>query len=1613
MSADKNVSVQFKANQTISFTAPAGKTYGDPDFSLGVTTTSPLPVSYASTTTSVCTIVSGNLHIVTAGSCSVTASQAGDATNYNAAADVSRTFTIAQKAVTATTLTVSDKVYDGTTAATLTAAVLSGVIAADEANVGVSLPAATAAFTNKNVGNAKTVNVSGLALVGSAAANYALSSTTGTATANITPRGLTITATGVDKGYDGTTAATVTLADDRVAGDLFTDAYTTATFADKNVGTNKTVSVSGIGITGTDAGNYTFNTTASITANITARALTVTATGVNKVYDGTTAATVTLSDNRISGDVFTDSYTGASFANKHVGTGKAVSVTGISISGTDAGNYTANATASATADITARALTITATGVNKVYDGTTAATVTLADNRVSGDTFTDTYSSATFADKNVGIGKAISVSGISIAGDDAGDYTFNTSASATANIAARTLAVSATGVNKVYDGNTSATVTLTDDRVAGDVFTDSYTTATFADKNAAAGKTVTVSGISISGTDAANYSANTSTTTTANITTRALSVAAHGVNKVYDGTTAATVTLSDDRVSGDVFTASYASATFADKNVGAGKAVTVSGISISGTDAGNYSANTSAATTADITQRTLAIMATGVNKVYDGTNAAMVNLSDNRVSGDVFTDSYTSATFADKNAANGKTVSVSGISIAGVDASNYTFNTATTTTANITPLAITGSITANNKVYDGTTAATIATRTLSGHISGDNVSYDGGTATFNDKNVANGKTVTATGLSLGGTDAGNYTVNTTATTTADITPRSLTITAAGVNKMYDNTTAATVNLSDNRVSGDNLTTNYASASFADKNVGTNKPISVAGITIGGVDAGNYTFNATATTTANITALAITGSITANNKVYDGNTMATIATRVLAGVLGTNDVSYVGGTAAFSDKNVGNGKTVMATGLSLSGADAGNYTVNTTATTTADITKRPLIVSATGVNKVYDGTTAATVNLSDNRVSGDNVATSYATAAFADKNVGTGKAVSVTGISITGDDAGNYSFNTTASTTADITQRTLAITATGLNKVYDGTIAATVSLSDNRVSGDVFTDSYTSATFADKNVGTNKPVSVSGISISGTDAGNYTFNASANTTADITARALAVTATGLNKVYDGNATASVTFTDDRVNGDVFAVSGSASFNNKNVGAGKPVSVTGISLSGTDAGNYSPNPTTTTAADITARQLTITATGVNKVYDNSTNATVNLSDNRVLGDALTIGYAAPATFADKNVGNGIAISVTGISVTGDDAGNYTFNTTAATSANITKRGVHVTVDDKQVVWTGSPITPSYTISLDPGTPMAPGETFFATLGTPSFTPATVTNVGVYTPVTVSGLNNTNYAVTVTPGTVTVLDQSAPTGTLLTLNPVGLGATTTLKVNVSDVLSGNSNITKWKYSVDGASSGELAAPGTPSADLSASLGPFSQTDVKKVCFSGMDAAGNWSLEVCGLLAIYDPTAGFVTGGGWINSPSDACRMPGVCIDAQGNSLGITGKANFGFNAKYKKGATVPDGNAEFQFQAGNLNFSSIDFQWLVIQGGSSAQFKGTGTINGSGKYNFMVTAVDGDATNGTKKPDSFRMKITNLDGTVVYDNQLGKDDSGIFTTTLGGGSIVIHDK
>lgn len=152
---------------------------------------------------------------------------------------------------------------------------------------------------------------------------------------------------------------------------------------------------------------------------------------------------------------------------------------------------------------------------------------------------------------------------------------------------------------------------------------------------------------------------------------------------------------------------------------------------------------------------------------------------------------------------------------------------------------------------------------------------------------------------------------------------------------------------------------------------------------------------------------------------------------------------------------------------------------------------------------------------------------------------------------------------------------------------------------------------------------------------------------------------------------------------------------------------------------------------------------------------------------------------------------------------------------------------------------------------------------------------------------------------------------------------------------------------------------------------------------------------------IVVFDPSAGFATGGGWIASPAGAYAF----------DRALAGKASFGFVARYAPGAQTPSGNTEFQFHEGSLDFHSTSYDWLVVNP-SEAQYKGSGTIKGrTGSYGFFLTAIDGEQRGG--QPDRFRIKITDAQGTVVYDNVLGADEDSDASTALGGGNVSVKTR
>jgi hypothetical protein len=521
-----------KANPSIIWPDPAGISYGTALSAAQLNATASVPGVFAYTP------ASGSILKAGPGQTLSVIFTPDDILNYNNSTDSALISVTTRELTIGGSFAANSKTYDSTNTATAATNLLelTGKIGTDD----VILTPVFSFTTSAGVGSDKTVSLTvASSLSGADAANYSLSLTGApTSAANITPATVTPSVTVSNKTYDGTTSASI--ATRSLTGIFAPDVVAlnggTAVFDSAAAGNGKTVSVTGLSITGAGAANYSLSaTTATTSADITPKDLLVTGlSGVNRVYDGTTAATVTgtaILSGVIAPDVVTLQGTPSfAFGNKNVATTNPITATGYTLAGAGAGNYRLTPPA-LSANITAKVLTVggSFTANSKIYDGNAATTIATSNLTLTGVVAGDNVAlnpgtAALFADKNVGIGKMVSLTAASsLSGADGANYTLSLTGAPTAvaNITAATVTPSVTVNNKTYDGTTSvsiATRSLTG-VIAPDVVALSGGTAVFDSAAVGDGKTVSVTGLSLTGAGAANYSLSTTTViTTANIT---------------------------------------------------------------------------------------------------------------------------------------------------------------------------------------------------------------------------------------------------------------------------------------------------------------------------------------------------------------------------------------------------------------------------------------------------------------------------------------------------------------------------------------------------------------------------------------------------------------------------------------------------------------------------------------------------------------------------------------------------------------------------------------------------------------------------------------------------------------------------------------------------------------------------------------------------------------------------------------------------------------------------------------------------------------------------------------------------------------------------------------
>ncbi|MBR1815584.1 MAG: InlB B-repeat-containing protein [Lachnospiraceae bacterium] len=912
-------------------------------------------------------VVSGEQKNANSGTTTYTATatlKGGSSSNYKIKdSDKTTTFTIGKKDIVISGIKAKNKTYDGNTAAELdySEVVFGGIIGEDNLIV-----TATGTFSDANAGDGKIVNISNLALSGDSVGNYKLA----------------------EIGQQTTTTANISKAAIFASADDITATYADDTV--QKISVNVTTPVNGTGCTityKTGSGNYSavnpeFSAVGTYTVDYK-----VSCANYN---DFTGSATITINEASFgTGSITASGYSGVYDGSEH---GIEVNVSGVSgaiIKYSETENGTYKTTPIKYKDVTGSAKTVyykvektgytTVTGSATVSITPKAVTVTPADNqkKTYGEADPASY---TYTAEGLVSGESLSGRLSREDGTNAGEYAFTIGTLDSANsnysvslatgdipkfvIEPKEIGITWGNTEFTYDKTAKCpTATVTAGSLVGDDTCD-----------------ITVTGEKINAGD--NYTATASITnqnyklpavhsTTFKIKPAIVKVSGiTASNKNYDGTTAVTFDCSNasftGKIDGDILTVS-AMGTFDNKNVGNNKTVTISGLTLDGVSKDNYQLaehGNQASTTASVTAREVEIAWGNTSFIYNG--------AEQRPTAEIV------AATADKGVIFGEevTVSVSGgqtnvsdnpyeatASLGGEDSSNYIITNDTKTQSfSIDKKALT--IKAKDKTITYGDSPSNAGVTYTGFVNGETENVLRGELTYSYDysqydNVGDSYKLTPSGLT-----SDNYAI-TYEEGTLTVKPKVIGLEWGDTEFTYDGNSHCPTATATGVVNNDECTVTVTEGQTV---VGDNYTATAS------ITNTNYKLPTAYTTTFKINPAKITVSgIKADNKVYDGNTSATLdyANVSLEGKIAGDDLS-VSATGTFVDYKPAADITVSITGLTLGGTSTGNYVLaaeGQQTTTKADITIDNDTVVETIINPGDNSTTVIETKYENGEVTG--------------------------------------------------------------------------------------------------------------------------------------------------------------------------------------------------------------------------------------------------------------------------------------------------------------------------------------------------------------------------------------------------------------------------------------------------------------------------------------------------------------------------------------------------------------------------------------------------------------------------------------------------------------------
>lgn len=1330
-----------------------------------------------------------------------------------------------------------------------------------------------------------------------------------------------------------------------------------------------------------------------------------------KVYDGTTLVVPALAggdysgvSGAINGDAVVLSHpTIGNYDNRNVGTGKTITVTGISLVSAQDGNgvqvfgYDVVGSTTATGTITPALLTITATTDTKSYDGTTSAlptpTVTglQTGDGISG--LSETFLSPHVMGPN---GSTLAVNpGFTVNdGNGGNNYTVVVN-TAPGTITAAALTISAVTDTKTYDGTTISTLTPTFTGLqAGDTLSNLSQSFTSKDVLGANGSTLVVnSGYVLS--NASDY-AVTVKTALGTINPALLTVTATPNTKTYDGTTtaAALPTITSGKLFG-TDTGNFIE-TYSSKNAGSGLTLTPSGAVNDGNGGNDYIVTFVPIAAGVINKALLTISALTDTKVYDGTTSSNKTPTYTGLqTGDLLSNLSQAFTSPNVMGANGSTLVVNpGYVLSDGNGGNNYNVVLQSALGTITPLAV-AVVLHGTRAYDGSTDASASILTITNNHDGSNLILSG-TGVLASRNVGDEALLSQggalEGFTLGGSAAGNYTL-VGGNGDVIVTPLAITVTAVANTKTFDGTPNAAgtpIITSGSLVGGD---TGSFIETYNTIHAGSGLTLTPSGTVNDGNGGSNYTITFVPIATGVINPEALTISAVTDTKVYDG-TMTSIGTPILTfGTLFNGD-TLTNLSQSFTSKDVlgTNGSTLVVNpGYVLT--DASDYAV-TLQSALGTITPALLTVTAVSTTKTYDGTdsSSGTPSITSGKLYGSDTGSFVQT--YNTIHAGVGLTLTPSGTVNDGNGGKDYSITFVPVSTGAINPEAITIAAVSDSKVYDGTVASAgtpILASGTLYNGDTLTN--LSQSFTSKDVrGANGSTLLVNPGYVLTDASDYSV-ALKSAPGTIMPALLTVTATANTKTYDGTTTAAAAPVISK--GQLYGTDTGnfvETYSTKNAGAGLTLTPSGTVNDGNGGADYSVTFVPITTGVINKALLTISAVTDTKAYDGTTASGLTpTAAGLQTGDTLS---NLSQSFDSKDVKgtDGSTLSV-----------NPGYVLTDASDYNVTLVTAPGTITPALLTVSAVPTTKTYDgTGTSPGTPVITSGQLYGT-DTGSFTQTYGTvHAGTGLTLTPSGTiadgnGGKDYTVTYVPITTGVID---PLPIVVTGTRVYDGATDAASgiLTITNVLPGDTvNV------VSG--TGVLASRNAGTEALTSfgtlTLGGASANDYTVVGGSGSVLVTPLAITITavGSTKVYDGTD---------TSPGTPVITSGRLVSGDTGSFTETyGSPNAGTGIVLTPGGTVNDGNGGNNYTVTFVDAAgTIDQRPVVLTG--IRPFDGTTAAPGS--ILTVVNNIDGKnltiSGTGTLVSPAVGNEAITAFGTLM----LGGSAARNYTFVGGSGSVLV---